>query len=145
MCFLSPLKCAFLGPTLRESCFQFWNASRVLATVLPWAVRGTASILYLICNMILLAKIYRKNFWNGIRCLMTDNQGITHTEKDIGLPWWLSGKSSIYQGRIHGFNPWVRKIPWRRKWQPTLVFLPGKYHEEGSLEATVHEGAKESD
>ena len=26
----------------------------------------------------------------------------------------------------HGFNPWVRKIPWRRKWQPTPVFLPGK-------------------
>jgi len=25
----------------------------------------------------------------------------------------------------HEFNPWVRKIPWRRAWQPTLVFLPG--------------------
>ena len=25
----------------------------------------------------------------------------------------------------HGFNPWVGKIPWRRKWQPTPVFLPG--------------------
>ena len=25
-------------------------------------------------------------------------------------------------------NPWVRKIPWRREWQPTPVFLPGKYH-----------------
>ena len=24
-----------------------------------------------------------------------------------------------------GFDPWVRKIPWRRKWQPTPVFLPG--------------------
>ena len=27
-----------------------------------------------------------------------------------------------------GFDPWVGKIPWRRKWQPTLVFLPGKSH-----------------
>jgi len=26
------------------------------------------------------------------------------------------------------FNPWVRKIPWRRKWQPTPVFLPGESH-----------------
>ena len=26
----------------------------------------------------------------------------------------------------HEFNPWVRKIPWRWKWQPALVFLPGK-------------------
>ena len=27
------------------------------------------------------------------------------------------------------FNPWVRKIPWNRKWKPTPVFLPGKFHE----------------
>ena len=31
------------------------------------------------------------------------------------------------------FNPWVRKIPWRRKWQPTLVFLLGESHEQRSL------------
>ena len=31
------------------------------------------------------------------------------------------------------FNPWVRKIPWRRKWQPTTVFLPGKAHGQRSL------------
>ena len=35
----------------------------------------------------------------------------------VGLPRWLSG---------HRFDPWVRKIPWRRKWQPTPVFLPGE-------------------
>ena len=34
---------------------------------------------------------------------------------------------------IHGFNPWVGKIPWRRKWQPTPVFLPGKSHGQKSL------------
>jgi len=28
-----------------------------------------------------------------------------------GLPWWLSGKESIYECRRHGFNPWSRKIP----------------------------------
>ena len=32
-----------------------------------------------------------------------------------------------------GFNPWVDKIPWRRKWQPTLVFLPGESHGQKSL------------
>ena len=32
------------------------------------------------------------------------------------------------------FNPWVRKIPWRRKWQPTPVFLPGESHGQRSLE-----------
>ena len=33
------------------------------------------------------------------------------------------------------FNPWVGQIPWRRKWKPTLVFLPGKSHELRSLAA----------
>ena len=32
-----------------------------------------------------------------------------------------------------GFNAWVGKIPWRRAWQPTPVFLPGEYHGQGRL------------
>ena len=36
-----------------------------------------------------------------------------------------------------GFYPWVGKIPWRRKWQPTPVFLPGESHGQRSLEGTV--------
>ena len=35
--------------------------------------------------------------------------------------------------RRPGFNPWTGKIPWRRTGQPTLVFLPGKSHEQKSL------------
>ena len=45
----------------------------------------------------------------------------------------MAGKESACQCRIHGFDPWVRKIPWRRKWQPTPVFLPGKSHGQRSL------------
>ena len=30
------------------------------------------------------------------------------------------------------FDPWVRKIPWRREWQPTPVFLPGEFHGQRS-------------
>ena len=41
------------------------------------------------------------------------------------------------------FDPWVRKIPWRRKWQLTPVFLPGKSYEQRL--AIVHAVAKESD
>ena len=33
----------------------------------------------------------------------------------------------------HAFNPWVRKILWRRAWQPTPVFLPGESHRQGNL------------
>ena len=50
-----------------------------------------------------------------------------------GLPWWLSGKESVCQCRRGDFDPWVGKIPWRRKWQPISVFLPGKTHGQRSL------------
>ena len=51
----------------------------------------------------------------------------------LSLPWCLSGKKSAFQCRRLGFDPWVRKILWRRKWQPTLVFLPGKSHGQRNL------------
>ena len=54
-----------------------------------------------------------------------------------GLPRWLSGKESDCKCRRPGFDPWVGKIPWRRKWQPTPVFLPGKAHGQRSLVAIV--------
>ena len=40
----------------------------------------------------------------------------------MGLPWWLRGQSVCLQCRRPRFDPWVGKIPWRRKWQPTPVF-----------------------
>ena len=36
------------------------------------------------------------------------------------------------------FDPWVRKSPWRRAWQSSPVFLPGKSHTQRSWWATVH-------
>ena len=57
---------------------------------------------------------------------------MSHPNVTIVLPWWLSGKESTYQCRRRGFDPWVGKMPWRRKWQPTPVFLPGKSHGQRS-------------
>ena len=63
-----------------------------------------------------------------------------------GLPRWLSGKESTCQCRRCRklvSDPWVRKIPWRKKWQPTPVFLPRKFHgERGAWWATVHRVAE---
>ena len=42
------------------------------------------------------------------------------------LPWWLRWLKTCLQCRRPRFNPSVEKIPWRRSWQPTLVFLPGE-------------------
>ena len=44
-----------------------------------------------------------------------------------------------------GFNPWVGKIAWRRTWQLTPVFLPGKYHGQRSLVGYSPYGHRESD
>ena len=49
------------------------------------------------------------------------------------------------QWRRRRFNPWIRKIPWRRKWQPTPLFLPGKSHGQRNLAGYSPWGCKESD
>ena len=65
-----------------------------------------------------------------------------------GLPRRCSGKESTCQYRRcrrHGFDLWVRKIPSRRQWPPTPVFLPGKSHGQRSLVGYSPRGCKESD
>ena len=54
-------------------------------------------------------------------------------------------KKSACQCRRGGFNPWVGKIPWRKKWQPTPVFLPGEFHGQRSLLGYSSWGHKEAD
>ena len=44
-----------------------------------------------------------------------------------------------------GFNPWVGKIPWRREWLSTPVFLPGEFHGQRNLEGYSLWGCTESD
>ena len=64
----------------------------------------------------------------------------------IGLPWWLSGKKlkNLLMQRLE-FDHWVTKIPWRRKWQPAPVFLPGKSYGQRSLAGYSLWGNKEWD
>ena len=49
------------------------------------------------------------------------------------LPWWLRQWRSCLQYRRPRFNLWIGKIRWKRKWQPTPVFLPGESHGQWSL------------
>ena len=46
---------------------------------------------------------------------------------------WLSGKESTCQRRRPEFDPWVERISWKRKTQPTLAFFPWKSHGQRSL------------
>ena len=63
-----------------------------------------------------------------------------------GLSLWQNGKESAYRRlKRRRFHPWVGKIPWCRKWQPTPVFLPGKFHGQTSLVGYSPWSHKESD
>ena len=63
----------------------------------------------------------------------------------IGLPWWLRRWSGSLQCRRPGFDPWVGKTSWRRKWKPTPVLLPGKPHGWRSLVGYSPWGHRQSD
>ena len=64
-----------------------------------------------------------------------------------GLPNSSVGKESACHGggTGDGFDSWVGKIPWKRKWQPTPVFFPGKPHGQRSLVGYSSKVSKESD
>ena len=66
----------------------------------------------------------------------------------MGIPAGSRGKEPACQCRRHrrcGFEPWVGKIPWRRVWEPTPVFLPGESHGQRGLEGSSPWGHKELD
>ena len=77
-------------------------------------------------------------------------QGIFLTQGlNLHLLHWQAGSlllslqgSPCRRHRRHGFDPWVGKIPWRRKKQPTQVFLPGESHGQRSLVAIIHRVAE---
>ena len=60
----------------------------------------------------------------------------------LSNPWWVRGEGICLQCARPGFDPWVGKIPWRRKRQPTPAPLPGESHGRRSLWAVAHRVAK---
>ena len=81
-------------------------------------------------------------FWGGVRSFSKAFLYVLKavSYKDLrflmGFPGVASGKEPACQCRKCkrcGFEPWVGKIPWRRAWQHTPLFLPGESHEQRSL------------
>ena len=71
-----------------------------------------------------------------------------HTIHRVGFPGGTSGKKPTYQCRRYkrrGFDPWVRKIPWRQTWQPTPAVFFGESHGQTVLAGWSLWGHKESD
>ena len=76
--------------------------------------------------------------WDQTLCFWGDVSLLQVFQSLAGFPGGASGEEPACQcgrGKRCGFSPWVRKIPWKRKWQPTPVFLPGE--SPAGQEATV--------
>ena len=76
---------------------------------------------------------------NARICEAQYSQVCLHT----GFPGGSVVKRQPANARRRRFDPWVRKIPWRRRWQPTPGFLPGESHEQRSLVGYSPWGHKE--
>ena len=110
-----------------------------------------------------VVRFSRQDYWSGLPCPLPGecaNPGIkpvslmssalaggfftTSTtiykaiNMNVGFPNSTSGKETTCS-----FNPWVGKIPYRRKWQSTPLFLPGKFHEQRSQAGYISWGHKE--
>ena len=90
------------------------------------------------------------DFFFNVTCrILVSQAGTVHDPWQLmGFPGGTSGKEPTSQCRRHKrcvFNPWVWKIPWRRKWKPTSVFLLEKSHGRRNLVGYNPWGGKESD
>ena len=123
-------------PTLRDGCFlSCWPQSFKRPNPQPPTL-----LLYSNTHMHIQLQSHPKGnpeqlpkncFLSHILC--SENNVTQPPQKSVyinmhGFPGGASGKEPTCQVRRHkrcGFDPWVGKIPWKRKWQPTPVFLPG--------------------
>ena len=132
-------RCVHGNPLCPGSSLDVSHFSCVWLFVIPWTVA---------CQAPLSMEFSRQEYWNGLPfrlnqlsrsfrlvyvCILSEVSKLTN---EYGLPRWHSGKESACQCRRCKrceFNPWIGKIPWRRKWQSTPVFLFGKSHVQRSL------------
>ena len=94
-------------------------------------------------NIVLRIENPSRNSYTGKENWNLEDKGIKEVYYYRKLPWWLRRWSTHLQCRRPGFAPWAGKIPWRRKWQPTPLFLPGKSHGQRSLVGCSPWGHKE--
>ena len=105
-----------------------------------WSHWNLGTVLVIVISFILIK--VRECIWILYITTTLDN---SYYHSPLGLPRWLRGKEPICQcrrRRWYGFDPWDRKIPWRRKQQPTPVFFLENLMGRGAWWATVHGVAK---
>ena len=92
----------------------------------PWTLLVDSHWVWGQCLWVSLA------FLPPVGCRCHRERGVCHASFKR-LTRWLSGKEPACQCRRCRFDPLIGRVPWRRKWQHTIVFLPGKSHGQRSL------------
>ena len=96
----------------------------------------------------------RQEYWSGLSFPVLEDlsdpkiKSAPLVSPACRFPRWRGGKQSTCQGsrgKRCRFDPWDRKILYSREWQPTPVFLPGKFHGQRRLVGYSSWGCKESD
>ena len=85
------------------------------------------------CGLVLLGYLLSKVEWLGVRAPELTRRGSTPSSVPTSCATWAN------------YTNFVRKMPWRGKWKPTPVFLPGESHGQRSLRGYCPWGCKESD
>ena len=146
-----------LGRSVSTSWIYHYSAFSL--GIIYWSIRYSKNIRIFLCD-VFLYEMYVFSSIRGRRGRTWQKHssavGIQHYKSASftsppcfnheGLPRRCSGKESACQCRRPkkcGFDSWVRKIPWTRKWQPTPAFLPGKFHGQRSLAGYSSWGRKE--
>ena len=130
-------KAALHPPTSRKSsarttiCICSWDRDDIRAVLCHW--RGATQT------------TNASSRWAGEQCNECRRLQSTLEARPGGFPGGSDHKRVYLQCRRPRFDPWARKIPWRRKWQHILVFLPGKSHGWRNLSGYSPRSRKESD
>ena len=111
-----------------------------------WCVCVNTTCVFTLFNCNLKIIFDPEVFWSGVcvytyihTCICCESNWVRIYQwiyMRMGLPKWFSGKESAQPCKRywrHDFYPWVRKIPWRRMWQSTLIFLLDKSHGQRSM------------
>ena len=107
-----------------------------------WVLICTTYIYYTSCYSCHLNKIVELQISMNWHCWNSSvyNEWGQDTQSDQKVPWWLRRQRIHLQCKKGEFDPWVRKIIWKRKWQLAPVFLSGEFHEQRSLGVCIVHG-----
>ena len=120
---------------MKSPCFSTWTMMLAVSLLYLAFLRLRLCCLYIH----FVSSFYCKWMLNFVRWFLTKKPYLYIL---WGLPSWIRGKKFTCQCKRYGFNPWVGKLPWGRKWKPTPVFLLGKFHGQRSLEGYSPWGLK---